>query len=347
MSKAARRSRSELIRTAGVTAVAFGILGLLPACQAHPPTPRAADPRAVAEAATREGDWRVAATRWHELYLSEGQNAAEPCIQSARALLQLGEATSAINMVQMGLEHHPDHPDLLELRAEALVALGFRRAAEECYEHLLALEPKRVSALIALARLRIGLGRESAAVSCLKQAIELTGGDAQAFALLAQSLKASGDPCGAFDAYTKTFVIRDATFDELLAAAALCMEQPVDRAHPDVKELGVRWLEKAIEHDPQSTQAHFQLAVLHEELGHSDQAIVHYRRAIETDPSCLMALTNLAILYASLQDQEHATEIVNLALKLERDNNRRRALSRLLEPLEAKQLDSKKTVETP
>jgi tetratricopeptide (TPR) repeat protein len=334
-------------RRAQVAGVALGVCAAFCACRSDRQSPGAADPRAVAEAATREGDWRAAASRWHDVYLSEGQTSPEPCIETARALLQLGDATSAINMVQVGLERYTDHPELLELRAQALAALGFRRAAEECYEHLLQIEPQRVSALIGLARLRIALEHEAAAVPCIERAIEITGGDEVTYGLLATALEASNDPLGAIDAYGKLFMVRDGTLEELIAAATLCMEEPVIQQQPDSRQTGVRWLKKAIELDPQSTFAHFQLGVLYEELGDTDDAITHYRRAIETDPSCLMALTNLAILYASLNDHQHATEIVNLALKLERDNDRRRALMRLLEPLEARAAGTKQAVQVP
>jgi tetratricopeptide (TPR) repeat protein len=338
---------SGWIRIAIVPSMALGMLVSLPGCRSDRHAPGALDARSIAEAATRDGDWQVAASRWHDVYLSEGQNAPQPCIETARALLQLGDATSAINMVQVGLDHHPDHPDLLELRSQALVALGFRRAAEECYEHLLELEPNRVSALIGLANLRIALETEAAAVPCIRRAIDITGGDAETYLLLASALRASNDPLGAIDAYEKLFGVRDATREELIAAATLCMEEPVLQVEPDARQVGVRWLKRAIELDPQSTQAHFQLAVLHEELGDTDDAVVHYRRAVETDPACLMALTNLAILYASLGDHEHTAEIVGLALKLERDNSRRRALQRLLEPFESKQAGTTKPVQAP
>jgi tetratricopeptide (TPR) repeat protein len=344
----AAASGSGWIRLAIVPSITLGIVVSLSACRGDRRAPQAGDARSVAEAATREGDWRAAASRWHDVYLSEGQNSPEPCIETARALLHLGDATSAINMVQVGLERHPDQPDLLELRSEALVALGFGRAAEECYEHLLQLQPDRVSALIGMARLRIALENEPAAVPSIRRAIEISGGDAEQFSLLANALRASNDSLGAIDAYGKLFVVRDGTLEELIAAATLCMAEPVLEVRPEARQTGVRWLKKAIDIDPQSTQAHFQLAVLHEELGATEDAIVHYRRAIETDPSCLMALTNLAIVYASLQDHERAAEIVSLALKLERDGNRRRALVRLLEPFESKQaIASQPAVQVP
>jgi Flp pilus assembly protein TadD len=94
------------------------------------------------------------------------------------------------------------------------------------------------------------------------------------------------------------------------------------------------WLRTAVERDPQCVRAHFQLGVLCEELGRREEAIEHYRRAVEIDPGCLMALTNLAILYSSHGDESHAREMVDRALALEQDGNRRRALQKLLDTFE-------------
>ena len=47
-------------------------LATLVGCHADHNTPGPVDARSFAEAATREGNWRAAATRWHEVYLAEG-----------------------------------------------------------------------------------------------------------------------------------------------------------------------------------------------------------------------------------------------------------------------------------
>lgn len=88
--------------------------------------------------------------------------------------------------------------------------------------------------------------------------------------------------------------------------------------------------------DPQCTTAHFQLGVLSEETGAYDAAIAHYRRAVETDPSCLIALRNLAVLYSGRNEEPKTREMVQRALQLEQDADRRRALLRLLDPFTKK-----------
>jgi tetratricopeptide (TPR) repeat protein len=91
---------------------------------------------------------------------------------------------------------------------------------------------------------------------------------------------------------------------------------------------------RAIDSDPNCTSAHFQLGVLSEDSGAYDAAIDHYRTAVATDPSCLVALTNLAILYSGRGDIARTQEMVDMALPLERDEARRKALLKLLEPRE-------------
>lgn len=309
-----------------------------PGCESPRRLPPIANPRAVAEVATREKNWSVAAARWHEVYLEEGDQSSQPCVETARALMMLEDPTSAVQMASLGLERFPNDVALLDIKGQALRQRGFRRAAEECYVSLLALEPKRVSALLALARLRIELRRESEALTLLRDAIQLTGGDADSYALLARAASATGDACGAFEAYEKLFLIRDGTVDELVAASTLSLDGTLCRVQPDAQLTCERWLQRAIEKDPQCTRAHFGLGVLREELGRPDEAIANYRRAVETDPSCLMALTNLAVLYASLGDTENTLDMVTRALKFETDGQRRKALMRLTEPLESKKL---------
>jgi tetratricopeptide (TPR) repeat protein len=292
--------------------------------------------RAEAEAATRAGDWETAASRWHALFLADPEHGAEACREAARALLQLKDAESASHLLDQGLTAHPRDADLLTCKGEALVTLGFRRAAEDSFERALAIDPKRVEALVALGKLRIDLGMESAAVKELQKAVDISGGDFATWRLLAKAQRASGSSEGAYQSWVKAFSMGPGTVDDLVEAATLYLEESFRKSHPEAGERMCSWLRTAIERDPQCTRAHFQLGVLSEELGHRDEALEHYRRAVEIDPGCLMALTNLAILYSHHGDEPNAREMVERALALEQDGNRRRALQKLLEPFEKK-----------
>ncbi|MFN0006496.1 MAG: tetratricopeptide repeat protein [Planctomycetota bacterium] len=290
--------------------------------------------REEALAATRVEDWSQAASLWHALFLADPKRPVEACREAARALIRLEDPESAAKLLDLGLGAHPEDPELLTLKGEALVALGFRRAAEESYERALRVDPRRVDALIALGRLRIDLGLESSAVEPLQRAVDITGGNFETLRLLAKAQRESGLAPKAYASWVKAFSMGPGTVDDLVEAATLFLDDSFRKAHPESGEQMCTWLRTAAVRDPQCVRAHFQLGVLCEEMGRREEAIEHYRRAVEIDPGCLMALTNLAILYSNHGDELNAREMVVRALALEQDGNRRRALQKLLEPFE-------------
>ena len=303
-------------------------------------SPASSPAREVAQAATRGEDWQAAASQWHALFLADEARPVEPCREAARALLRLDDPESAAHLLDMGLAEHPKDPDLLTLKGEALVAMGFRRAAEGCFERALDVEPRRVEALIALGRLRIDLGLEGSAVDPLQRAVDITGGDFETWRLLAKAQREAGMAHKAYSSWVKAFSMGPGTVEDLVEAATLFLDESFRRDHAESGEQMKSWLRTAVERDPQCVRAHFQLGVISEETGRPEEAIEHYRRAVEIDPGCLMALTNLAILYSHHGDEPNAREMVVRALALEQDGNRRRALQKLLDPFD-------KTAETP
>jgi predicted Zn-dependent protease len=341
--------RENALAPKAVAAGAFVLCSFFCACQTHSTMPSAscvANPREAAESAMQAGNWGLAAERWYAVFLQD-RDAVEPCAMTARALLHTKDADSASHVIDLGLENHPDNAELCELKADALVQLGFRRAAEEYYLRALEKEPKRASALLSLASMRMDLGWETAALGPLEQAIAITGGDPASWYMLAQARRAAGNPCGAFEAYAKAFARNQGSVDQLVAASTLTINDTLRRAHPDAPEVMQSWLARVVSREPQCTKAHFMLGVLSEELGNKDQAITQYRRAIETDPACLMSLRNLAVLYASMGDEKNTRDIVSKALALEKDHERRKALQRLLDPFENKTAAEHKVSQTP
>lgn len=332
------RAVSHIGAGGGISAAFLAFLALASSCGSTHRGPVAgaeADPIA-AEAATRRADWRAAADRWYAVYLEDRGRDPRPIVELSRALLMLSDAESANNMVDLGLQDHPEDVDLLEMKADALAALRFCRPAEAYYQRVLALDPRRVHALEHLGRVRLELGFEKAAIEPLRKWIAITGGDHAAHALLARALEGAGDPCGAFAEWRRALASGPGDIDELLAAAAAGIEPDVGRAHADRTPICRAWLDAAIALDPQCTRAHFLLGVLEEESNAPEAAIEHYRRAVETDPAYAPALRNLAVLYSARGDEPHTREMVSRALELERDSDRRRALLKLLEPFERK-----------
>ncbi len=315
-----------------VVVVGFALAATL-ACRSSRPRPirpGEPDPKAAA-AATQRGDWRVAAERWWAVWISSPEGDLHACIEAAHALMEVGDAESAGNLLDQGLLKFPKDPDLLEWKGRSLEKLGFRRAAAEYFERTLAQEPNRSSALLGLGRVRVSLSLESSAVDPLRRFVAQTGGDAESYALLAIALRGSGDTSGAYQAWQRSFEMGQPRVEDLLSASSLALDPDVRNAHPDAPATSRRWLERALSMDPMCTRAHFQLGLLSHELGAYDDAVEHYRRAVETDPSCLMALTNLAILYSGAGKEAETREIVGRALQLEKDADRRRALDRLLD----------------
>ena len=316
----------------------WGLVSLaLAACACGSPGSRASVQPAAredAQAATRAKDWNQAATLWHAIFITDPDRPADACREAARALIRLEEPESASKLLDMGLSAHPEDPDLLTAKGEALVAMGFRRAAEDCFQRALRADDRRIEALIALGRLRIDLGLESSAVEPLQRAVDITGGDFDTLRLLAKAQRESGLAPKAYASWVKAFSMGPGTVDDLVEAATLFLDDSFRDAHPESGEQMCAWLRTAVERDPQCVRAHFQLGVLCEEMGRREEAIEHYRRAVEIDPGCLMALTNLAILYSNHGDEPHAREMVDRALALEQDGNRRRALQKLLDSFE-------------
>jgi len=307
-------------------------------CQAvneGPSRAASSDPIAATEA-TERGDWKDAADRWFAVYLADTGKSAHPIVQSAHALLMLKDLENANSMVDLGMKEHPDDPELLEMKGLVLVSMSFRRPAEKYFQRAIEIDPKRPVSLLALGRARIELGLESAAIAPLQEVLRLQGGSFETYSLLARALKGSGDPSGSYVAWKKAFEFGGSSIEDMLTASALSLDPDVRRQQPDAAAVCRGWLEKAIAMDPQCTTAHFQLGVLSEETGAYDAAIEHYRRAVETDPSCLIALRNLAVLYSGRSDEAKTREMVQRALQLEQDADRRRALLKLLDPFTRK-----------
>lgn len=294
-----------------------------------------ANPAAAAEA-TALKKWRDAADLWYAVYLADEGRNSHAVVETSRALLELGDSESANNMIDLGLKDRPEDADLLEMKGQILVAMGYRRPAERYFQQAVAVQPRRAVSLLGLGRTRLELGLDGAAIAPLQEYLKVKGGSFEAYSLLAQAMKGAKDPAGAYVAWTKAFEFPGGTVQDMLTASALCLDGDVRRAHPASTTVCRGWLERAVSIDPQCSPAHFQLGVLSEEVGAYERAIEHYRDAVEKDPECLMALTNLAVLYSGRNDETHTREFVQRALQFERDTDRRRALLHLIEAFEKK-----------
>src|SRR4029079_18265908 len=141
--------------------------------------------------------WRDAADRWYAVYLADHGASARPMGETSRALLMHKHPERATNMVILELRDHPDDPDLLEMKAEILEAMHFRRPAEGYFERVIAIDPQRARALRVLGRLRLELSLAGSAVKPLQDLVRVRGGDYESYSMLARAYVGSGDASNA------------------------------------------------------------------------------------------------------------------------------------------------------
>ncbi len=286
--------------------------------------------QAEAEAATGSAHWERAAELWFAIHRAEEVKTPRPYLETARALYKTGDIESACSMLDQGLRAFPDDPSLLMARGEMLEECGFKRAAEASYARLVEVEPENVPGLRALARLRMTLGLERAALVPLDRLVELGKATATTYEQLGDSYHERGERLSAYGAYAEAIALGSEEPRVLLIAAQLAQDPAVRSQIPEATTRSIAWLQKLAELHPQLTVAHYLLGSSLASAGRSAEAIEALRRAAELDPSDLRALTLLAELYAAAGERVAAGEIVARALELSPDAESRAALEGLL-----------------
>lgn len=303
---------------------------LFAACGSAPPSPENGDWWRAGREASEAGNWRAAAGFWHEAVLIDGQESPVPYYETSRALDALGDPEGATALLDRGLLQHPGEPDLLLLRAALLEQQGFVRAAELDLELATERAPDRADAWLELGRVRLLLLAPAGALPALQTALELGATGIEPGMYLARVHRSLGDFEAAAEAYVAALAeVPETEVSLLVEAASLLAEGDRARAHPAALAQAFGLLDLAISRDPQNARAHFVRGLLHEREGAEARAVESYRRAVEVDNFNLDAITNLAVIYARCGDGA-VDEMVQRALALEPDANRRRALEGLV-----------------
>jgi len=311
------------------------ILATLTACAAPQDAGVEANER-LAEAASRRGDWAVAADLWHRVYLADGLDNSRACLETSRALAELGDPDSAEALLRDGLRRFPESAALNELHGHVLEQTGWRRAAEAAYVKALELQPGLVFSLAGLGRVRLQLGLETAAISPLRRLVELDP-TPESLRLLTEAARRAGDHVVAYDAYLHLFDVTEGTLEELIDAGSLGLKpnlRELRRASAPVCEA---WLARALEVDPQCTRAHILLGTYRSLAGDEDGAVQHLTRARETDPASVEAILDLAELQLRRAELEAARELLDQAGELAEDEGSRARLQILLSRAEEQQ----------
>ncbi len=320
----------------------LGLIVALAACATAPGrSGRAAEAASVegelepAREASESGDWPAAAERWLALFEANGPHARQACLEAVRAQMAMGELEEARALLEAGLERYPGDAELYEVKGNVLHELGFRRAAESCYEEALRHEPGRNSALFARARLRLELGLAAAARVDLERCLQQGERGGELWLCYARSLCATRHPRRAFDAFARAFELGEQDPRCLVAASALYFDPEFAPRTAHERDLSALWLQRAIAMDPDDAQARYWLALVQEERGELDAAVLNLSRVLELDRANLAALSRLAELLHRRGEWTRAAELARKALELERRPARREALETLLAPPQA------------
>lgn len=243
-------------------------------------------------------------------------------------LAALGQHAAARERVEAALELYPDAAVFHELKARVLRAAGAPASEQRrSYQRALELEPERASALMGLAELTAEQGEIDAAVALYDRAAEAEPeGPAAAHAAIAL-LQSGGngaevqrrlrsqidrDPRDAWAAneLAKLLAADDGSLDEALAyAQRAAYFSVVPRAQQTLGSIRLRRgepeqaaeaLEKALELEPDSTSALYQLGLARAALGDEVRALQAFQKLVdEAAPESEQAQTQIARLEAA------------------------------------------------
>lgn len=285
----------------------------------------------IARASEQARQYERSAELWARLLLDSGGQELEPYLGCGRSLLRLGDVRGACSIVEQGLVVFPREIRLYLLHGEILSAANFNRAAERCFETAVQLDRRSHAAQFGLGRVRVDLGLSHKALEPLEAAQSLQPDDLETLRLVALASEGAGYELQAFEARRRLLELEQRpTAYRYVSAARLAFHPDVRERYPDALLLARQWIERAIELDPQDSEAHYLLACDYELSGNHDAARAAFLRAVEVDPGNLEALTELAEHYHTFGDPEQADRFARMALALERDRRRRSTLETYL-----------------
>lgn len=320
-----------------------------------------------AEVATARGDWDLAAGLWSRLRHATYDETPRPHLETAHAMVQLGQSEDALALLDRAVELFPGDPALLAARGRLLASMGFRRAASVDLEEALEGAPTDPAAWASLGLIQLELEQPHKAAISLDRAIALDtaasaeggdgssgadgswGGDAgawgggmdraRAYQLAARAHRDLGELDRAHELYRTAVALSRAASPDGEASVELLVEgASLHSDHTDNDptcprlEVALGWIRAALAIDPQAARAAFVHGCLLERRGSLEEAVLAYRRAIEIDNLHLGALTNLALIHARLGEDKRCAAMVARALALEVDERRRAALAQLIQP---------------
>jgi predicted Zn-dependent protease len=183
-------------------------------------------------------------------------------------------------------ERRPSNSAVLLGLARCRHSHGQTSEARALLEDVLAREPRNAQALIERGRLSLESGQLAEAEGCLRKAIQLAPGENVGNYLLYQCLHELGKQSEAeeflakfkrFEADLQRMQVLQRQIRETPHDAALLHEAGMIFLRTEKPEAGVRWLQSALQEDPNHVPTHQALAEYYERTGQPELAQKHRR----------------------------------------------------------------------
>jgi tetratricopeptide (TPR) repeat protein len=212
----------------------------------------------------------------------------------ALCLLDTGHFSEALGHLQEVRKQRANDPEVLGRIARCEHVLGRTESARDLLSSALSAHPDNVTLLRTRGQLELLSGNEVEAERWLRRALELQPDDYHTAFILANALSRQGkaEEAKAWQLRADRLKARLEHFNELTTHRIA--EHPLDPAlycevgvmliEMGQKEAGRRWLDSALERDPNYGPAHAVLANLAEAAGDREQATYHRRAARGAEP---------------------------------------------------------------
>ncbi len=244
-----------------------------------------------------------------------GDVAPTTLLNLALAEMQAGDTARAFRLME-GLEQRlPDWDEPPLRRAEALRASAQYDAAEQAYRHVLEINPRRESALLGLAGLRIMRGDGETARELLLRCCGVAPDRADAWDTLGLALMQTGDKQLAESAFARAQELAPQVLEYGLhradAAAAAGTEESL-----------LAWLDMTSEADPLNPVLPAVRGVVFERMGRRTDAIDALEAATALAPDALLPLSFLGELLGRSNRLREAEIVLGRAIELDPENQR-------------------------
>ncbi len=249
--------------------------------------------------------WEVRGEIYQAIYQSEdpavkklAENPLDEAFQSYQKALELDEEGKFENSIKVKLTLLTN--DLTNQAVEAFNEENYDKALQS-FEQILAIqdfpiiEQDNPGAIDTVIIFNAGLAAYNAenydkAIEYYEQAAETGYNEARTYSLIANAYQLNKDTIGALEALQEGFEKYPEDNTVLTSMIQIYLDM-------DKTEDAMRYLDLAIEREPDNATYHFAKGTLHEKLGETDQAIEAYEDAIELDDTFFNAYYNLGALY--------------------------------------------------